>query len=182
MHEEKRLIEAALYISGRPLTIKEIKDVAGISTLKAVRELVQDLISEYKARSGALEIVQLPQQRFVLQLTPQLSEEVAALAPHGLLSLGELKTLVYIALSQPILQSAVVTYRGSHSYKHIKILENQGFIESVPSGRTKELTTTSMFADYFGFDYEIDKLKNQLRRMIRQIRIEKAELVPASEG
>lgn len=182
MHEEKRLIEAALYISGRPITVNEIKDVTGIATLKAIRGLIQELISEYEDRGSALEIVQLPRQRFVLQLDPQLSEDVAALAPHGLLSLGELKTLVYIALSQPILQSAVVTYRGSHSYKHIKTLEDQGFIESVPSGRTKELTTTPMFADYFGFDYEIDKLKNQLRRMIRQIRIEKAEFALASEG
>ena len=48
--------------------------------------------------------------------------------------------------------------------------------------RTKELSTTEMFADYFGFDYEVDKLKGQLRRMIRQIRIEQSELAAASEN
>ena len=100
-----RLVEAALYISGRPLTIHEIQHATQIPTLKKVRECVQQLIGEYENRTGALEIVRLPRQRFVLQLNPELSEHVGDLAPQGLLSLGELKTLIYIALSQPILQS-----------------------------------------------------------------------------
>jgi len=176
-----RLIEAALYISGRPLTVHEIQEATQIPTLKKVRESVQKLIDEYENRSGAIEIVRLPRNRFVLQLNPELSEQVGHLAPQGLLALGELKTLVYIALSQPILQSDVVVYRGSHSYKHIKNLEVHGFIESSPVGRTKELSTTEMFADYFGFDYDIVKLKGQLRRMISQIRIEQSELAAAAE-
>ncbi len=183
MDKKTRLVEAALYISGRPLTIHEIQQATQIPTLKKVRECVQSLIDEYENRSGALEIVRLPRQRFVLQLNPELSEQVGDLAPQGLLALGELKTLIYIALSQPILQSDVVVYRGSHSYKHIKNLEAHGFVESTPAGRTKELVTTEMFADYFGFDYELDKLKRQLRRMIKQIRIEQSELAAAvAEG
>ncbi|MFW9830464.1 MAG: SMC-Scp complex subunit ScpB [Candidatus Thorarchaeota archaeon] len=181
MDEETRLVEAALYISGRPLSINEIQKATEISTLKRVREIIQHLIEEYKKRTSALEIIRLPRQRFVLQLDPELSAQVGELAPEGLLSLGELKTLIYIALSQPILQSNVVIYRGSHSYKHIKTLESHGFIEATPVGRTKELVTTEMFADYFGFDNEIGKLKVQLRRMIRQIRIEQSELATASE-
>ncbi len=181
MDDATRLVEAALYIAGRPLTIHEIQQATLISTIKKVRESIQFLIDEYEIRSGALEIVRLPHQRFVLQLKPNLSEHVGNLAPQGLLSLGELKTLIYVALSQPILQSDVVVYRGSHSYKHIKNLERHGFIESTPFGRTKELTTTELFADYFGFDYEVDKLKGQLRRMIRQIRIEQSELAAAAE-
>jgi segregation and condensation protein B len=179
--EKARLVEAALYISGRPISLHEIQQATQIPTLKAVRRIVEKLMEEYNQRSGALEIVRLPRQRFVLQLNPQLSEEVGVLAPQGLLSLGELKTLIYIALSQPILQSNVVLYRGSHSYKHIKTLEAHGFIEAKKAGRTKELSTSEMFADYFGFDYELDKLKSQLKRMIRQIRIEQAELVKATE-
>jgi segregation and condensation protein B len=179
--EATRLVEAALYISGRPLTIHEIQHATQIPTLKKVRDSVQQLIDEYENRSGALEIIRLPRQRFVFQLNPELSEHVGHLAPQGLLSLGELKTLTYIALSQPILQSNVVVYRGSHSYKHIKNLEAHGFIESKQVGRTKELATTEMFADYFGFDYDIDKLKGQLQRMIKQIRIEQSELAAAAE-
>jgi len=179
--EETRLVEAALFISGRPLSLHEIQQATQIPTLKAVRKIVHELMEEYSQRAGALEIVRLPRQRYVLQLNPQLSEDVGALAPQGLLSLGELKTLIYIALSQPILQSNVVLYRGSHSYKHIKNLEAHGFIETKKVGRTKELSTSEMFADYFGFDYETDRLKDQLKRMIRQIRIEQTELVIASE-
>ena len=181
MDEETRLVEAALYISGRPLSIHEIQQATQISTLKVVRTIIHELMEEYNQRAGALEIVRLPRQRYVLQLNPQLSEDVGVLAPQGLLSLGELKTLIYIALSQPILQSNVVLYRGSHSYKHIKNLEAHGFIEAKKVGRTKELSTSEMFADYFGFDYETEKLKGQLKRMIRQIRIEQTELAKATE-
>ena len=173
MQDDKRLVEAALYISGRPLSIHEIQDATQLPTLKRIREILNELVAEYKARGGALVLVQLPRQRFVLQLDPNLSERVATLAPHGLLSLGELKTLLYIALKQPILQSQVVEYRGSHSYKHIRQLEALGFIETKPQGRSKELVTSPMFADYFGFDYDIEKLKIQLRRMVRRIQLEK---------
>jgi segregation and condensation protein B len=178
--EEKQLVEAALYISGRPLSVHEIQSVTGISSLKRVGDLARELAEEYQARGGALEITQLPHQRFALQLDPKLSERVAELAPQGLLSLGELKTLVYIALTQPVLQSAVVVQRGSHSYHHIKTLESHGFLRVASHGRTKELTTTPMFADYFGFDYEPEKLKGQLRRMITRIKSENTELAPAS--
>jgi segregation and condensation protein B len=180
--EEKRLVEAALYISGRPLSIHEIQSVTGISSLKRVGDLVRELAEEYQIREGALEVVQLPHQRFALQLCPKLSEQVAELAPQGLLSLGELKTLVYIALTQPVLQSAVVAQRGSHCYHHIKTLESHGFLRVTSHGRTKELVTTPMFADYFGFDYEPEKLKGQLRRMITRIKSENAELAPASDS
>jgi len=181
MPEEKRFVEAALYISGRPLTIHEIQNVTGISSLKQVHELIKELKIEYESRASALEIVRLPRQRYALQLIPSLSECVAELAPQGLLSLGELKTLVYIALQQPILQSSVVERRGSHCYKHIKTLEEHGFILSKPQGRTRELSTTQMFADYFGFDYEVEKLKDQLRRMIRKIRLEQVEQPSTTE-
>jgi segregation and condensation protein B len=180
--KEKQLVEAALYISGRPLSIQEIQSVTGISSLKRVSELVKELAEEHHARGGALEIVQLPHQRFALQLDPNLSERVAELAPEGLLSLGELKTLVYIALTQPVLQCTVVVQRGSHCYEHIKTLESHGFLQAASHGRTKELTTTPMFADYFGFDYEPEKLKGQLRRMITRIKTEKAEPAPASDS
>jgi len=172
MEDEKRLVEAALYIAGRPLTIHEIREATGIATLKRTRQLIKELADEYESRASALEIARLPHERFVLQLAPSLSERVAQLAPRGLLSLAELKTLAFIALKQPILQSEVVRQRGTHSYKHIKTLEEFGLIRAEPRGRTKELVTTQMFADYFGFDYEIERLKGQLRRMIRKIQQE----------
>jgi hypothetical protein len=39
-----------------------------------------------------------------------------------------------------------------------------------------------LFRSYFGFDYEPEKLKGQLRRMITRIKTEKTELAPASDS
>ncbi len=40
--------------------------------------------------------------------------------------------------------------RGSGAYDHIKDLIERGFVESVPYGRSRQLSTTLLFADYFG--------------------------------
>jgi segregation and condensation protein B len=55
-----------------------------------------------------------------------------------------------IAYHQPLLQSELIEMRGSGAYDHIKDLIERGFVESVPCGRSRQLSTTSLFADYFG--------------------------------
>ncbi|MEM2100479.1 MAG: SMC-Scp complex subunit ScpB [Candidatus Jordarchaeaceae archaeon] len=166
--DAKIIIEAALYASGRPLSIEQIAEIAKIDNLEYVDELVRQLIREYEERNSALEIVALPGSKYVLQLKPSYSNKISNVASRGLLSLGELKTLAYIALKQPIEQSKVAKARGSHSYKHIKKLEELGFLKFERAGRTKIFQTTEMFADYFGFDHEIRRLKQQLRWRIRK--------------
>ncbi|MBS7251074.1 MAG: SMC-Scp complex subunit ScpB [Candidatus Freyarchaeota archaeon] len=166
--DAKMIIEAALYAAGRPLSIEQIAEIAKIDNLEYVDELVRQLIREYEERNSALEIVALPGSKYVLQLKPSYSNKISNVASRGLLSLGELKTLAYIALKQPIEQSKVAKARGSHSYKHIKKLEELGFLKFERAGRTKIFQTTEMFADYFGFDHEPRKLKQQLRWRIRK--------------
>ncbi|MEM3593316.1 MAG: SMC-Scp complex subunit ScpB [Candidatus Jordarchaeaceae archaeon] len=160
-----KIIEAALYAAGRPLSIEQIAEIVKIDNLDYVDELVRQLVREYEERNSALEIVALPGSRYVLQLKPSYSNKISSIAPRGLLTLGELKTLAYIALKQPIEQAKVAKMRGSHSYKHIKRLEELGFLKFEQTGRTK---TTEMFADYFGFEHETRRLKQQLRWRIRK--------------
>ncbi len=40
--------------------------------------------------------------------------------------------------------------RGNKGYEHVKELEKRGLISAVKQGRTKALSTTRAFADYFG--------------------------------
>ncbi|MEX2704773.1 MAG: SMC-Scp complex subunit ScpB [Candidatus Freyrarchaeum guaymaensis] len=170
--DAKMIIEAALYAAGRPLSLEKIAEIAKIDNLDYADELVRQLIREYGERGSALEIVALPGSKYVLQLKPSYSNKISNVASRGLLSLGELKTLAYIALKQPIEQSKVARARGSHSYKHIKKLEELGFLKFERTGRTKILETTEMFADYFGFDHEKRRLKQQLRWRIRKAGIQ----------
>ena len=169
----KTKIEAALYIAGRPLSIDEIGKVVHLSELSDIEHIVEELKLQYEKIESALEINKTSNNRYVLQLRPGFSDVVSKLAPSGLLSLGSLKTLSLIALRQPIKQYEVIRIRGSHSYKYIHELEDKGFIESVPEGRTKIIRTSAMFADYFGLDYDPKKLKMQLRWKMRKDGLDK---------
>ncbi len=170
-NKNKALIEAALYISGRPLNLEELGEVVDLDA-NLVDKLVAELTDDYNERGSALEIASLSGGRYALQLKPDYSPMVARFAPSGLLSLGALKTLSLIALRQPVRQTEVVRIRGSHVYKHIHELENRGFLEGKPEGRTRILSTTKMFADYFGFDYDLRRLKLQLRWLMRKMKSE----------
>ncbi len=154
------------------MPISELADIVK-SDIESVRKILRKLIKDYTSRNTALEIVELPNERFVLQLKPELTPKIASLIPGGLLSYATLKTLVFIALKQPIKQSELVQMRGTHVYEHVRELEEKKFIQVIPEGRTKVLTTTDLFADYFGFDYDKIRMKAQLRWRLRKILKEK---------
>ncbi|RLI49375.1 MAG: SMC-Scp complex subunit ScpB [Candidatus Thorarchaeota archaeon] len=166
--EDMVTLEAALYVAGRPLTIQELAEIIGKAE-STTEKLLSDLEFEYRRREGALEVVQLPRNRYVLQLKPELTPRVGKLIPGGLLSFSTLQTLVYIALKQPILQSDLVAQRGTHVYDHVRELVEKKFVEATPEGRSKLLRTTTLFADYFGFDHDVVRLKAQLKHKMKQI-------------
>ena len=137
---------------------------------------MDQLAAEYMHREGALEVVALPRDRYALQLRPELTPRVGRLIPGGLLSFATLQTLVYIALRQPILQSDLVTQRGTHCYDHVKDLVEKKFIDSVPEGRSKMLTTTQLFSDYFGLDTDRIRMKAQLKHKVKKILEEQGDV------
>jgi segregation and condensation protein B len=174
MDEDLITLEAALYVTGRPMTLEELADLLGKAE-STTQKLLQDLAFKYHKRGGALEIVALPRDRYALQLKPELTPRVNKFIPGGLLSYGTLQTLVYIALNQPILQSDLVFQRGTHVYDHVKDLEAKKFIETTPEGRTKKIKTTDLFADYFGLERDKIKLKAQLKFKMKKILEEQRE-------
>ncbi|KYH40187.1 MAG: condensin subunit ScpB [Candidatus Bathyarchaeota archaeon B26-2] len=163
------LIEAALYVAGRPLDLKTLGSIIGIRSKRKTRRLARELMREYRKRNTALEILELEDERFVLQLKPVYSPKVRRLAVRPLLTPGPLKTLAYIAYRQPVLQKQVAEVRGSQAYSHIKHLREMGLIEYDKSSETKILKTTSYFADYFGLSHNLTKMKRQLRRIFKDV-------------
>ena len=159
------LIEAALYVAGRPLDLKTLASVIKTRSPKVVQQLVRTLKEEYSCRETCLEILELEDQRFVMQLKTEYSPQVQRLAVHPLLTIGPLKTLSYIAYRQPVPQRQVLSVRGSHVYSHFKQLEERGLITRERVGRTKVLRTTQLFADYFGLSYDLRTMKRKLKKV-----------------
>jgi len=159
------LIEAALYVSGRPLDLTTLGSILRTRSKGRVQEWARMLVEEYRDRAGALEVIELDDGRFTMQLKPVHVARVRRLAMRPLLTRGALKTLAYIAYRQPVPQSRVAAARGEQSYDHIRELERMGLIVGEKLGKTRVLRTTDIYADYFNLSHDIRVMKRQLRAM-----------------
>jgi len=159
------LLEAALYVAGRPLDLNELCAVLGSRSKKKAKKFATILMQEYSARNTALEILELKDERYVLQLKADFSPLVKRFVNRPLLSSGPLKTLSYIAYRQPVTQKRVIDVRGQHAYGHVKLLKDMGLIAAERSGRSMALRTTDYFADYFGLIQDTSMMKKELKRI-----------------
>jgi segregation and condensation protein B len=159
------LLEAALYVAGKPLDLNELCAVLGSRSKKKAKKLATTLVKEYSQRKTALEILELKDERYVLQLKADYTPLVKRLVNRPLLSSGPLKTLSYIAYRQPISQKRVIEVRGQHAYGHVKLLKDMGLIAAERSGRSMALKTTDYFADYFGLIHDTALMKKELKRI-----------------
>ena len=171
--EEKRskpqndivLVEAALYVAGHPLDMNELCSVLKTRSKARTRKVVEKLIQDYLNRNTALEILELKDERFVMQLKSDFTPHVKKFVNRPLLSVGPLKTLSYIAYRQPVVQKRVIDVRGHHAYGHIKELKDMGLIASERNGRSMVLRTTEYFADYFGLSQDTASMKRELKHV-----------------
>ncbi len=169
------LLEAGLYVAGRPLDLKTLGSVTRIRSKRKVRKLAQALVENYANRDTALEVLELEGERFVMQLKADYTAKVRRLATKPLLSSGPLKTLSYIAFRQPVSQPQVINVRGHHAYGHLKQLEEMELIVREGVGRKKMIRTTEFFADFFGLSHDLRGMKRQLKSVFEDFAKPEAE-------
>lgn len=163
------LLEAALYVSGRPLNLKTLGSIVKIRSKKKIKALTKALAEKYRKRGSALELIEIDTSRLTLQLIPKYISLVKRLVVRPLLSKGPLKTLAYIAYRQPVVQSQVVAVRGSHAYSHIKNLKKLGLLTTENLGKTKIIRTTDVFADYFNLSHDSQMMKRQIKTLFDSV-------------
>ena len=164
------MIEAALYVTGKPLDVGVLGSVLNLRSEGKIRTLAAALKQKYAQNSGALEVLELSDGRYVMQLKPEYSKSVKRLATRQLLTPGPLKTLSYIALRQPVVQSHVVRVRGNLAYGHVKQLRDMGLISEEKLGRSKVLRTTPSFSDYFNLSQDSRIMKRQIQKIIEEVK------------
>ncbi|ASJ15484.1 SMC-Scp complex subunit ScpB [Thermococcus radiotolerans] len=178
--EDKALVEAALFVSGRPLSAKELSRALGIRSLDYLEKLIELIAAEYAERKSAIEVVRVLGDKYVMQVKQEYSQRVVHLMPRPDLRTGELKTLALIAYLQPIEQSKVVKLRGSQAYEHIRKLLGMGLIYAEPYERTKLLGTTPKFAELYGFpENDPNIIKEAFKKVVHA---EYSDLIAKLEG
>jgi len=159
-------IEAALYVAGRPLSPKELTSAAGMTSKRKAVKATRDLAKILNSNLKAIEIVELADQRFAMQLRKQYNIMAKRFSTKPLIPPSVLKTLSYVAYFQPVSRLELAEKRGKQVYQHIKTLEEIGFISGEPSGRTRVYKTTPAFSDYFGLSGDLGTIKKQLFKKV----------------
>ncbi|MFA5896104.1 MAG: SMC-Scp complex subunit ScpB [Thermoplasmata archaeon] len=161
---DRSIVEAALYSSGKTLTLDELMRVTGFDEA-AVKAHLRALAREYTKRGSAIEIAQIG-PKWTMQIRSEYTDRARVFAPPEI-DRDLLKTAALIAYHQPILQSDLFDMIGEKVYEHTKALEDLRLISRKPSGHSLELTTTRYFAEFFG-------LKTANREGVRKIMAERA--------
>ena len=160
MSEFKQLIEAGLFVSGRTLGIKDLTEICRSGNMGTIRRVMEELMNEYSERNSAIEIYK-SDDRYGMRVKGDLEKKVMHLVPETDMSPAVLKTLALIAYEQPIKQSDIIKARGNKAYRYIRKLKEEEFIESRKSGRTKVLSTTPRFREYFQIEDLRDLVKDR---------------------
>lgn len=159
----KTRIEAVLFITAQALEVKDIAEILKEDE-EQVEEALLELIMDYSARDGALEIDD--ENGYILQVKEEFMDIVEQLCPVELRP-AVLKTLTIIALKEPIRQSYLKELR-SNAYEHVQELLQKGLVSRTrdKNGRSFNLKTTPKFAEYF-------KLKGDAKTLAKIIELEK---------
>lgn len=144
----RKLVEAALFMSPTALSADDVSRATGIASPGIVEKILTELVAEYRGRDTALEILVL-NNKYMFSLKEPYSGKVSGLAKGPEISRGGLKLLAYIGKNNGVLQSQLVKYFGSSTYDHIKELTEKEFIQSAKYQRSKKISTTPKFDEYF---------------------------------
>lgn len=165
MQQLKSRIEAVLFVTAKALTLEEIATYLDKEPEK-VEQALLDLIMDYASRDGALEIDD--ENGYILQVREEYSDIVEKICPIDLKP-AVLRTLLVIALKEPIRQTELVKLRSA-AYEHVAELVEKGLVSKHKdkNGRSINIKTTPKFAEYF-------KLKGDTRALAQKLEQDLAE-------
>ena len=147
----QRKVEAALFISGKFLSLKELVALTDVNPI-LLRKMLDDLGDKYNGRG--IEIVK-KDDLWKMDVSSDFSYMVNRLATGSSeFTKAEQETLAIIAYKQPIKQSVLIKIRGNKAYDHVKNFVQIGLVNKKKTGHTSELTLKDEFFDYFSLDKE----------------------------
>ncbi|MBN2328509.1 MAG: SMC-Scp complex subunit ScpB [Candidatus Omnitrophica bacterium] len=148
-------IEALIFVSGDPVSVKRLLDVLE-ATEEEIRDAVDLLSQQYIDSASGIQILEVA-GGFQLRTQPRYSEQVNKFLERKrktTLSGPALETLAIIAYKQPITRAEIEVIRGVVVDGVIKSLLDKRLIKvagvkEVP-GRPNLYRTTKRFLEYFG--------------------------------
>jgi len=150
-NESIKLIEAILFVTGRAMSVDELADAAGIASKGYVEEMIKKLEERYANLDTSLNVVSVG-GKYMLSLKEPYISKVNVMAGPLEISKAALRILAYISKKEPIMQSDIVKAFGTSVYEQMKELKDNDFVKTETAGRTKKVTTTQKFKEYFNIN------------------------------
>jgi len=177
--EQKMHLEAILFLSNQGISIADLSKKMTLSP-RTIRKLVLELITDYQNQSESLKIYENDDVIYMKVRKEIINDPKLSKFLHSpKLKPGEIKTLGYIAINQPIDQQDIIDFVGISAKRSIQQLYKQNFIAMSKiqnkyldeNGKerkktTKEFKTTQYFADYFGIENNVNQIQEKLNESI----------------
>jgi len=151
-----KLLEAALFASGRPIASDELAELDPEASPAAVQAALNELHEHYDVDGHGVELVEIGGGWQILtraEYTEAIERAQLAARPHRL-SAAALETLAIIAYRQPISRIEIEEIRGVQVGSVLKSLHERGLIDVTGRaeglGRALLYGTTSLFLEHFG--------------------------------
>ena len=188
--ESKKIVEALLFVSDKPVSIETLTDVVKNVEPADVRSIIEELNSDYGSTGRSFHIKEIA-GGFQMLTDPVYSKWIAALYKKGpdKLSGPSLETLAIIAYKQPLTRSDIEAIRGVnvdgvlHTLEERKFIKTKGRLDA--PGRPILYGTTGEFLQHFGLRSleELPKLKEFQESDLDFVREKnRAEVVDTSTG
>ncbi len=173
MEENHKKVEAVLFTVGREISAERLASLCSLSA-QEVQDIMEELMEQYAQRNHALKI-ERREQGWKLTVRDEFVPLVSSIAQSTELERPLMETLAVIAWKYPIVQSEIVKLRGSGAYEHMKLLEEQGFVEKVKFQRTFKVKLTPKFFEYF--DLPSEEAKQAFLKKVPAAVLQEAEQV-----
>lgn len=178
----RRRLEAILFVSREPLSLRKLAALAGLADATEVRTLTRQINQIFESEGRAFRI---EENAGGLQMLtrPQFAKWLRRLAyipPEMRLSASTMETLALVAYRQPIQRAAVEAVRGVGSGEMLRQLMQKDLVRicgrSEDLGRPYLYGTTNRFLQLFGL-HSIDRLPRAdwVRETERSLEPEKVE-------
>jgi len=142
--ERTAVIEALIFVSDEPLSVKSIADVLK-EDKQVIGEAINALAEEFNARNGGLQLREVA-GGWQFATRPEYHEHVRAFLktrPSAKLTIASLETLAVIAYRQPVTVPEILEIRGVQSPSSIKTLLDKKLI--VAKGRKETVGRPMMY-------------------------------------
>ena len=159
----KNKIEAIMFSSAKLMSVKDISQLTGLNQ-ELVKQTLNELKTDYETRGSSITLRDEGNEAWKLTVKDHYLPIVHKLVSKTELDKPLIETLAVIAWKYPVLQADVIKIRHNKAYEHMKILEEMGFVSRTKFGRTRKITLTDKFFEYF--DLPSKEAKSAIEKQI----------------